>query len=192
MNILTDPLPNTISIQGREVAIKTDFRDWLRFIAIVRDYDLDRLTIEDYAEMVRRISETLFEDPPEITYDLFPAVTAFYSGFSNGKKSESDDNKRLFDYEIDAESIYSSFAQVYGIRLKNEKMHWYEFRALFVALPEECALGKLIHIRSMKESDVPKDKRGELRKAKEAVALPVYRSYAEDDEALANLRKALK
>lgn len=191
MNILTDPLPTTIRLQGNDIEIKTDFRSWLQFAQTIQEYDLDRLALEDYAEMLERISKILFREPPEITYDLFPIVAAFYSGFSNGKKGESS-SKKLVDYAIDAEVIYASFAQVYGIRLNAERMHWYEFRALYANLPDDCALGRLMHIRSMKDSDVPKEKRGELHKLQESVALPVYRSYEEDNEALNNLRKALR
>lgn len=191
MNILTDPLPTTIRLQNQDVEIKTDFRPWLQFIQIVQEYNLEALTIEEYAEMTERISQTLFREPPELTYDLFPAVVTFFSGYSNGKKGESQ-NEKIVDYSIDADAIYSSFAQVYGLRLSSEKMHWYEFRALFANLPEDCAVGRLMHIRSMKETDVPKEKRQDLRKLKESVALPTFRTYAQDSTALANLRKALK
>ncbi len=191
MNILTDPLPSTIRLQNRNVEIKTDFRPWLQFIQTIQEYNLESMTMEEYAEMTERISRILFEDKPELTYDLFPAVVTYFSDYSNGKKGESTGEK-LVDYSIDADAIYASFAQVYGIRLTNVKMHWYEFRALFSNLPEDCPAGRLIHIRSMKDSDVPKDKVQELHRLKESVALPIFRSYAEDNEALNNLRKALK
>ena len=191
MNILTDPLPKTIRLQNENVEIKTDFRSWLQFIQVVQEYNMDTLTLEDYAEMTERISKILFEERPELTYDLFPAVVTFFSDYSNGKKDEGQTEK-LVDYSIDADAIYSSFAQVYGIRITEVKMHWYEFRALFANLPEDCPVGRLIHIRAMKESDVPKEKRQDLRRLKESVALPTFRSYAEDTDALNNLRKALK
>ena len=191
MNILTDPLPSTIRLQDQDIEIKTDFRPWLQFIQTIQEYDLTAITLEKYAEVTERISRILFEERIDLTYDLFPAVVTFFLGYSNGKRTEST-NERLVDYAIDADAIYSSFAQVYGIRLTNVTMHWYEFRALFANLPEDCSIGRLIHIRSMKDSDVPKEKRQDLHKLKESVALPVFRSYAEDDEALNKLRKALK
>lgn len=191
MNILTDPLPTTIRLQEKDVEIKTDFRPWLQFVQVLQEYNLEAMTLEEYAEMTERISKVLFDEEIDLTYDLFPAAVTFFSGYSNGKKSESK-NEKLVDYAIDADAIYSSFAQVYGIRLGQTQMHWYEFRALFANLPEESPIGKLIHIRSMKDSDVPKEKRTEFRKLKESVALPAFRSYSEDTNALNNLRKALK
>ena len=146
--------------------------------------------MDDYIEIVERISGILFEEQPELTYDLFPAVVTFFSGYSNGKKGES--SEKVVDYSIDADAIYASFAQVYGIRLNMIQMHWYEFRALFENLPEDCPVGRLMHIRAMKDSDVPKEKRADLHKLKESVALPIFRSYAEDNQALNNLRKALR
>ena len=191
MNILTDPLPSTIRLQNRDVEIKTDFRPWLQFIQTIQEYNLEALSLEEYAEMTERISRILFEEELELTYDLFPAVVTFFSDYTNGKKDESR-NEKLVDYAIDADAIYASFAQIYGIRLSDAKLHWYEFRALFANLPEDCPVGRLMHIRSMKDSDVPKEKRQDLRKLKESVALPTFRSYAEDNEAMNNLRKALK
>ncbi len=191
MNILTDPLPSTIRLQDQDIEIKTDFRPWLQFIQTIQEYDLTAITLEKYAEMTERISRILFQEKIDLTYDLFPAVVNFFLDYDNGKKGTSQ-NEKLVDYAIDADAIYSSFAQVYGIRLTNVTMHWYEFRALFANLPEDCSIGRLIHIRSMKDSDVPKEKRQDLHKLKESVALPVFRSYAEDDEAINKLRKALK
>lgn len=191
MNILTDPLPSTIQVLDAEIPIKTDFRVWIRFVNIVQEYDLDHLTIDEYIDMMERISELLFNKQPEMSAELFPAIVAFFAGYSNEKKGDAD-GKKTYDYNIDADAIYSSFAQIYGIRLADQQMHWYEFRALFANLPEDCPIGKLIHIRTMKDSDVPKEKRMEFRKLKESVSLPAFRSYAEDDKALNNLRKALK
>ena len=138
-----------------------------------------------------RISRILFTRQPELSAELFPAIVAFFCGFSDTKKGDAD-RERTYDYSIDADAIYSSFAQAYGIRLDRTQMHWYEFRALFANMPEDCAIGRLIRIRSMKDSDVPREKRQDLHKLKESVALPAFRSYKEDNEALTNLRKALK
>lgn len=191
MNILTDPLPTTIQIKDAEVPVKTDFRVWIQFINIVQEYDLERLTVDDYIDMMERISKTLFTKQPELSAELLPAIVAFFSGYTNEKKGDTD-RQKTYDYNIDADAIYSSFAQYYGIRLESTNMHWYEFRALFANLPEESPIGKLIHIRTMKESDVPKEKLSEFRRLKESVALPAFRSYAEDNTALTNLRKALR
>ena len=191
MNILTDPLPTTITVQDTEIPIKTDFRVWIQFIGIVQEYDLEHLTVEDYIDMTERISRILFTRQPELSAELFPAIVAFFCGFSDTKKGDAD-RERTYDYSIDADAIYSSFAQAYGIRLDRTQMHWYEFRALFANMPEDCAIGRLIRIRSMKDSDVPREKRQDLHKLKESVALPAFRSYKEDNEALTNLRKALK
>lgn len=191
MNILTDPFPTTIQVDGKEISIKTDFRVWIRFISLVQEYDLDNLTVGDYIDMTERISKLLFIRQPESSAELFPAIVTFFSGFSTGKKGDHD-RKRTFDYEIDADAIYASFAQVYGIRLDRAEMHWYEFRALFSNLPEECPIGKLIHIRLTKEEDVAAEKRAEFRKLKESVELPAFRSYDEDNEVLTKLRNALR
>ena len=56
----------------------------------------------------------------------------------------------LIDLDQDAEFLYSSFIQAYGINLIREqgKLHWYEFKALLNGLPENTIIKQIIHIRS--------------------------------------------
>lgn len=195
MNILFDTLPTTIQIEEKEVPIKTDFRCWLRFAGIVQKYDLDNITVGEFVEMMEKIISTVFKDPEdiEINVSLFSNLLNFYVGFYERKnKKEKEEQEKSFDFEIDADAIYASFVKEYGIRLKDTEMHWYEFRTLFGHLADDTPIGKLIQIRMMKESDVPKEKREELQKIKEEIALPSFGSYAEDENVLKKLREKLK
>lgn len=194
MNVLLDALPTTIDIDGEAVPVKTDFRCWIKFTEIVQEYDLENITIEDYVEMMEKVISTIFYDEQkiDITISLFSQITEFYTGFTKGKKSKKNDNKKVFDFVVDADEIYASFLQEYGIRLINEKMHWYEFRTLFSGLSQETAIGRLIHIRTMTDKDVPKDKISELHELQEEVKLPSFGSYLKDEIAIKNLWEKLK
>ena len=88
----------------------------------------------------------------------------------------------MFDYKNDADLIYASFAQQYGIRLINEAMHWIEFSTLFKNLGEDTAFRQVIRIWTMKANDVPKEQRNDLAKLKELYKLPI----SKDDEELIN------
>ena len=68
---------------------------------------------------------------------------------------DEDDKARLIDFEIDAQDIYASFIQAYGINLLDEqgKLTWAEFMALLNGLPDDTSMMKIVQIRSWKPSN---------------------------------------
>ena len=56
---------------------------------------------------------------------------------------------KYYSFTQDAEAIYSSFMEQYGINLLHEKqrMHWDEFKALFAGLNEKTYMSRIIQIR---------------------------------------------
>ena len=80
-----------------------------------------------------------------------------------------DDKEKQFDFEQDAEYIYASFLQAYGIDLferldldGQKPLHWCEFMALFKALPENTRMSQIISIRAQ-EIPKPTKNNAELR-----------------------------
>lgn len=73
---------------------------------------------------------------------------------------EEGDDKQLYDIIQDAEFIYASFRQAYGMNLYEQqgRLHWSEFRALLNGLPSEAILQRIIQIRAWKQTkgDSPK------------------------------------
>lgn len=67
---------------------------------------------------------------------------------------DDEDDKQLYDIVQDAEYIYSSFQQAYGMNLFDVqgKLQWSEFRALLNGLPSETILQRIIQIRAWKPS----------------------------------------
>ena len=79
-------------------------------------------------------------------------------------KGGNAEEKRYFDFEQDAEYIFSSFQQAYGINLfermdlnHQKPMHWWEFIALFTGLPDSTRMAQVIAIRS---KDIPAPAKG--------------------------------
>ena len=68
-------------------------------------------------------------------------------------------NESYYDLIDDFDLIESSFAQQYGIRLRNEinDMKWGEFSSLLSGLNGDTALGNIVRIRSEKDPKVIKD-----------------------------------
>lgn len=87
---------------------------------------------------------------------------------------DDDDDKQLYDIVQDAEYIYSSFQQAYGMNLFDVqgKLQWSEFHALLKGLPSETILQRIIQIRAWKPSkgDSSEDKEN-MRKLQKVYAL---------------------
>ena len=71
-----------------------------------------------------------------------------YVGIEYGLNVETE----LIDFEQDAEYIYASFLQAYGINLlkSQNRLTWTEFKALLNALPDNTIMQQIIEIRAWK------------------------------------------
>ena len=141
MSILTDRLPDTVVIAGKECPIQTDFRIWLRFTGLAEDGRLS--TPDKITQIIRLVYGYL---PPKLDGAL-SALMEFYSADSGKKRNAQGGTagqKRIFDYEADAEYIYAAFLQQYGIDLCTAALHWFQFKALFSALEESTLFVKIM------------------------------------------------
>ena len=68
--------------------------------------------------------------------------------------------------------IVAAFQQAYGIDLTREKLHWFRFRALFAALPEETLMAKIMSWRTMDLSEYEGSMRAHYADLQERFALP--------------------
>ena len=164
MSILTDALKCSVSVDGEEIGIKTDFRIWLRFDGILKS---KKCFWEKLSEMIMLCLEPN-EELPQNAGALFDALLDFYC---RGKKP-SGGGKHVFDAEADADYIYAAFYEQYGIDLIETPMHWHKFCALLSGLSDDTCLMQIIRIRSMDETGLDVKNRASLRKLKSAYALP--------------------
>lgn len=77
-----------------------------------------------------------------------------------------------FDYQCDAGYIVAAFQQAYGIDLTCEKIHWFRFRALFAALPEDTLMAKIMSWRTMDLAEYEGSMRDHYAELQERFALP--------------------
>ncbi|MGT2657662.1 Gp15 family bacteriophage protein, partial [Streptococcus varani] len=61
-------------------------------------------------------------------------------------RSQSEDGERLFSLKYDAEYIYSSFMQAYGLDLIDAQntLHWKKFNALLNGLPSDTKFAEVL------------------------------------------------
>ena len=179
MSILTDKLPDSVEIKGQNCPIKTDFRTWIRFTQIITESGT--ITPSKIAEMFRLIFPSL---PPNF-FDAIQSIMKFYKGteIKEGKGETENRINRVFDYEYDADLIYSAFLQQYRIDLVAADLHWHQFKALFNSLSDETQLVKVIQYRSVNLSEIKdKEMKKFYKKMKEAYRLPDNRSEEEKED----------
>lgn len=82
------------------------------------------------------------------------------------------DKGPTFDYRCDAPYIVAAFQQAYGIDLTTAKLHWFRFRALFAALPEDTLMAKIMSWRTMDLSEYEGSMRDRYADLQERFALP--------------------
>ena len=160
MNILIDLLPSSVEIDDTEYEINTDFRISVLFSLLMED---DELTEE------QKVLQALSLYYPVIPTDIGKAIEQikwFYScGKSDkpiGSKKGKTNSKKVFDFEADANYIYSAFMSQYRIDLQDiGQLHWWKFKALLEGLKEDNKLSKIIEYRSV---DLSKIKDKEQRK----------------------------
>ncbi len=92
---------------------------------------------------------------PTVPADLGAALDALLVVLSlrrgqpeRGQGKRRRTSQKAYCFEQDADYIYAAFLSCYGIDLTDSDMHWWKFRALFRALPQECELVKIMGYRT--------------------------------------------
>lgn len=167
-DILLEPLPTEWA--GRP--IDPDFRPmiWLsdQYLRGRAKADPQRMAQEALRRFYRQ------PIPPPETPAAWDALLEFYAaGVGTGRGSQSGHTAQIsFDYAADADYIAAAFQQAYGIDLTVERIHWWRFRALFRALPEETLMAKIMTWRTMDTAGLDGKTRQRYEDLKEAFALP--------------------
>lgn len=150
INILTQTMPQRVTINGISYRVNTDFRIWIKAIDIIERYPPKISTV--------LLTPICYTDTPKEASDAFEGILSFL----NADKTEKEDTgKKVIDFDKDSSYIFSAFYAQYGIDLSVENMHYYKFRALLSGLCGDHMLLKIINIRSMDLSEI---KDTEMRK----------------------------
>ncbi|GGB26867.1 hypothetical protein GCM10011409_00220 [Lentibacillus populi] len=182
---LNDPLVTSFAFEGKEYAIDLSFDNVLD----VFDYLNDK-TLRDYEKaeicLALLLGDQSFDKA--ITIDLWNHVyESFihieskqpieYDRKGNPMPVKEDENKNFIDLDKDAEYIFASFQQAYGMNLYREqrKLHWHEFQSLLNGLPSDTIMQRIIQIRMWKPS------KGESTEYKQSMR-DLQKIYALDDE----------
>lgn len=171
-DLLTDVLPTVW--HGRR--IDPDFRHMVRLSAAYSHGEVEA----DPEAFARQLCQQFYTGIhiPRVFVELWQGVIDFYLAGEQAaepaaaKPASRPDTGPAFDYRCDAPYIVAAFQQAYGIDLTTEKMHWFRFRALFAALPEDTLMAKIIGWRSADLADYEGSMREHYAALKERFALP--------------------
>ncbi len=163
-NAITQPLQQSIQIDGKEVLINTSHRLFIELIQGIITDDADRTA----AACFDIIGQDMSLDPQAVKIAVFGFLTA------NQKESKSEQGEPVFDYDIDAETVYCDFIRFYGIDLISQDVHYHKFKLLFDNLPADSQTAKRMAIRSIKNKKQA-DERGynwsEVQKIKKSIEI---------------------
>lgn len=172
MSLYREP-PESVTVQGKEYPIETDFRRWIEFqgMLVAKEDDVKK------AERLCGFMESLGLPPSQ---ESLEAMMEFYSAASQEKPGAGKARPQAFDFEQDSEFIFSAFWECYGVDLSTVKLHWWRFKALFKSLPQDCEICRIMGYRTADMKDVPKHQKQFYREMKARYALnggnPAYRT----------------
>lgn len=186
-NLLTDRLPHDVTIHGRRYKINTDFRLMIRLDMLLND----EVETEDKADALLSLFGILLPDLERMLVnasadEIVKAVMDFCSDEHSGSypNDGNEPEERSHSFLYDSAYIYAAFMQVYHIDLTSAELHWYQFRALLAALPQDCFFIRIVDYRTANLSDISEGQRDYYRKMKTLYALPLSQSEQDRNDAI--------
>ena len=195
---LSEPLGNEFEYDNKIYHIDLAFDTVLRFYEMLDDQRLDD------PEKIATAFEMFFNQPVKdanFAVIAFEQITKYISMKPYGNDDEGEDQqrvardpRRLYSFKQDAEAIFASFYEQYGINLIREqgKLHWDEFKALFQGLGPNTYFQRIIDIRTKDTKDLEGEQLSKVIQAQQFYELDVNKSQAAKEEQFANFGEILK
>ena len=174
MNFFYESFPESISIHGEDIAIITDFREYIRLLDMLKCDELS-------PEQKGLILSEYFLDEIIVDEAAMAALTEFVVMDFNKRHHTDDEDeeqirpqKNLFSFEIDYPFILSGFMRDYQIDLETvDYLHWWKFRMLFDGLSGDTGIKQRIMYRGINLLDIKdKDERKRISQIQKKIQLP--------------------
>lgn len=174
---VTESLPKSIRIRNTSYRVRTDFRTWIHVESIFNDVNIP---VEYKVYVICNNldlffgNKKIFSEPMDAVYD---GILSFWR---LNKPENRKDNLKIndipYDYEEDFNLICAAFKQQYHINLRNERMHWFEYKSLFDGLTKDTQFIKIVGYRTLDLNKVPKTQRKEYKKLKDFYSIRKQKS----------------
>ena len=170
MNMLTDSVPESLTIAGTEYEINTDFRVWLKFEMLLSD------EVEDSKTTLFDIKKLIFmsELPPDRADEEATEKILWFYRCGKPEQKGGGSSKKIFDYDYDDGYICAAFMEQYHIDLNKANLHWWKFHALMLSLSENTEFVKIMGYRAIEiKSTMSAAQKAFYQKMKKHYKLPV-------------------
>ena len=156
-------LPETLDADGVAYPVNGDFRVALKIFRLLDDPDI--------ADRHKPALACGLFYPGDVPPD---GMRLMLEWLSPGDKSRRrDPNAPPMDFEFDADVMYASFLQQYGIDLlRVERLHWYAFLTLLRGLGEGTALSARLYVRGRDTSKLRGKEKQSAEAAKHNAQIP--------------------
>lgn len=189
-------LNDVYEIDGVEYQVNASFDNILKLIDMTRDKTLatNYRVVLGIKMLFGKETDLIQAYPFQELNDIFLDVFKIY--VNQGKEPEikkdlagkplppefQKDKESSYSLKYDAEYIYSSFMQAYGIDLLEEqgKLHWFKFQALLAGLPEDTKFRQVVSIRLWKKPSKSDNEESQMRELQEIYKLPDEESEVEE------------
>lgn len=173
MNFWAEPLPDTVTIEGQQYPIYTDFRRWIKCGILLEK-------IDNPVVLSAKLLSLCYPALPPSFEGAMKGLISFYVGNEEkDMKRDGSNSKRIYSFETDGDLIYAAFYSQYGIDLSTATLHWYQFRALFQGLDANSKFAEVMDAREINLSKISDPS----RKAYYRKLKSIYRLREETDAA---------
>ena len=163
--------PEYVKVGEKKYKINTDFRVAIECDRIARDE-----TIGDYERALGIIYKLFGDEGIDTPKDYEKLLELAKKYLLCGRDYDSNEEPDM-DFIQDYAYIKTSFRSDYGIKLDEEKMHWWEFMELMDGLSNSelggcCVLNRIRNLRNFDTKDIKDNKeKQKIEEAKQRVAL---------------------
>lgn len=144
MNMLVSGLPKAIKIGQKTYEINSDYKTCLRIVFAMEDKELTQ------QEKSVILLKNLYKEIPD---DLQEGIEKGIKFLDCGQLPQINEYEkaqtRYYSLKKDDRYIYSAVDRVLNGRLsKGDFVHWWEFVMVFMELPEDCMMSKILYFRT--------------------------------------------
>lgn len=202
MLALTHGLRSDYEFQGKTYPLDLSFDNVLRYYEL-----LDDETYSDAEKIITAFEMFFGQKPTDEDTDLvvqgFKDVTKFISLKPYGDDEDSSEEqdgqtvtnpRKFYSFKQDAEAIYASFIEQYGIDLVDEqgKLHWDKFKALFQGLGPNTYFQRIIAIRQKDTKDLKGEELARVIEAQQFYELDENKTQAAKEQQMAAFAQTIK
>lgn len=128
-------LPTSLTVNGTDYEIRTDFRDVLNIICAFSDTELEE---KEKVYVCLCVLYLDFEDMPESDYEeAFKEALRFIDYGMSDRQDNRDKSPRVMDWEQDESILFPAVNKIAGFETRSaEYLHWWTFVGYYMEISD--------------------------------------------------------